>query len=118
MSYKLILTVHFYDIPDLQNYKVCIKSDPQLDQRVYNSPLASQVAAIGLDDNSSAEYKNRDIIVYSHSGFSHRIQYYFGCYDDLQHPLLFSRGDIGWHQRILKINKKKGSQLLTFRFQS
>jgi len=41
-----------------------------------------------------------DIIIYNHSGNSHRVKYYYGCYDPLQYPLLFSCGDIGWHEGI------------------
>lgn len=63
----------------MENYKICIKSDPQLDERVYNSPLASPIAAIWLDDDYLTKKKTCDLIVYSHSGFSHRVQYYFGC---------------------------------------
>jgi hypothetical protein len=40
---------------------------------------------------------SQNIIVYSHSGCSHRVQYYFGCYDPLEYPLLFPYGDIGRH---------------------
>lgn len=52
------------NISKLIDHKICINSDPKLDQRVYNSPLASQVAAIWLDDNSSIEYHGLDIIYY------------------------------------------------------
>ena len=36
---------------------------------------------------------------------SHRVQYYFGCYDPLQYPLLFPYGDTGWHQGIQRLNQ-------------
>ncbi|KAL5575312.1 hypothetical protein UlMin_017011 [Ulmus minor] len=96
------------DIPDLKNHKIHLRSDPGLDQRVYNIPSASQVAAILLDDDPSTEHKTRDIIVHSHFGFKHKVQYYFGCYDPLQYPLLFPHGDTGWHQGISRVNKKRG----------
>ena len=96
------------DIPNLQDHKIHIKSNLGLDQRVYNAPLASQVAAIWLEDDSSAEHTTRDIIVHSYHGFKHRVQYYFGCYDPLHYPLLFPFGESSWHQGILKITRKKG----------
>ena len=38
--------------------------------------------------------------MYTHSNSSHRIQHYFACYDSLQYPLLFPRGESGWHYGI------------------
>lgn len=49
----------------------------------------------------------REIIVRNHDGHSHRIQYYYGCYDPLQYLLLFPEGEPGWHRGI---SKKKGRQ--------
>ena len=49
----------------------------------------------------------REIVVNSHSGYSHKVEYYFGCYDSLQYPLMFPFGDTGWHQGIRKIDKHK-----------
>ncbi|GMN47617.1 hypothetical protein TIFTF001_016787 [Ficus carica] len=69
-----------------------------------NASSASQVAAIRVDDNVSAEHKICDITVSSHSGETHKINYYFGCCDPLQYPLVFPHGDTGWHQGIEKVN--------------
>ncbi|KAL5560737.1 hypothetical protein UlMin_036948 [Ulmus minor] len=96
---------HLKDIPNLKDHQIVIKSNPDLDQKIYNTPLASQVAAIWLDDNSTTEYTTRHIIVHSYIGFKHKVEYYFGCYDPLQYPLLFPFGEPGWHQGILKVNK-------------
>ena len=95
------------NIPTFKDLRIHIRSDAALDQHVYNTPLASQVAAIWVEDDSSRDYSSRDIIVYSHSGSSHRVQYYFGCYDPLQYPLLFPYGDTGWHQGIRRVEKGK-----------
>uniref|UniRef100_A0A803Q2P1 Uncharacterized protein n=1 Tax=Cannabis sativa TaxID=3483 RepID=A0A803Q2P1_CANSA len=70
-------------------------------------PSASQVAAIWVDDDPSAIVRTRDISVYCHSGDTHRVQYYFGCYDLLQYPLLFPHGDTGWHEGIQRVPKQK-----------
>ncbi|KAL0346417.1 UNVERIFIED_CONTAM: hypothetical protein Scaly_1657700 [Sesamum calycinum] len=67
--------------------------DVKLDQRVYNSPTADQVAAIWVEGNDDDIPFERDIIVHSHSGHRHRIKHYYGCYDPLQYPILFPRVD-------------------------
>lgn len=72
-----------------------------------NAPSASQVAAIWVNDNVSAEHKICDITVSSHSGETHKVNYYFGCYDPQQYPLLFPHGDTGWHQGIDKVNIRR-----------
>lgn len=101
------------NIDDLKTYKIHIRCDPGLDQRVYNTPSASQVAAIWIDDDPSADIRVRDISICYHSGVSHRIHYYFGCYDPLQYPLLFPYGEPGWHEGIEKIYKEKVHQCHT-----
>ncbi|KAG2713614.1 hypothetical protein I3760_04G185100 [Carya illinoinensis] len=94
------------DLPSLEYQKICIKSDPDLDQRVYNAPTSSEVTAIWIEDDTLEQVTPRDIFVYNHVGGSHIVQYYFGCYDPLQYPLLFPFGDIGWHQGIQRINRR------------
>ncbi|KAG6645201.1 hypothetical protein CIPAW_08G106200 [Carya illinoinensis] len=94
------------DLPSLECQKICIRSDPGLDQRVYNAPTSSEVAAIWVEDDTLDQITPRDIFVYNHVGGSHIVQYYYGCYDPLQYPLLFPFGDIGWHQGIQRINRR------------
>ncbi|XP_021716916.1 uncharacterized protein LOC110684794 [Chenopodium quinoa] len=36
------------------------------------------------------------------SNVSHRIYHHYGCYDPLQYPLLFPRGESGWNQGLKK----------------
>ncbi|KAG7943783.1 hypothetical protein I3843_15G061200 [Carya illinoinensis] len=97
------------DLPNLEHQKICIKSNPGLDQRVFNAPTSSEVAAIWVENDDSEHSTPRDIFVFNHIGGSHLVQYYFGCYDPLQYPLLFPFGDIGWHQGIQIINKRNAS---------
>ncbi|KAK9126007.1 hypothetical protein Scep_014853 [Stephania cephalantha] len=85
---------------DLEDHVVQLVSSVSLDQRVFNMPTTSQVAAIWIEDNTCGQPTKRDILVYSHSGSSHIINYYYGCYDPLQHPLLFPYGDVGLHNGI------------------
>ncbi|KAG7992318.1 hypothetical protein I3843_02G121700 [Carya illinoinensis] len=94
------------DLPNLEYQKICIKLDPGLDQRVFNAPTSLEVAAIWVENDDSEHLTPRDIFVFNHIGGSHLVQYYFGCYDPLQYPLLFPLGDIGWHQGIQRINKR------------
>ncbi|KAG7986452.1 hypothetical protein I3843_03G080700 [Carya illinoinensis] len=97
------------DLSNLEYQKICIKSNPGLDQRVFNAPTSSEVAAIWVENDDSEHSTPRDIFVFNHIGGSHLVQYYFGCYDPLQYPLLFPFGDIGWHQGIQRINKRSAS---------
>lgn len=72
-----------------------------------SAPSASQVAAIWCENEDRSDFKERDILVHTHDGHSQRIQYYYGCYDPLQYPLLFPLGEPGWHQGIKKVSGKQ-----------
>ncbi|GER43330.1 replication protein A 70 kDa DNA-binding subunit A [Striga asiatica] len=101
------------EITNFDDYKITLKTFPELDQRVYNKPQTSQVAALWLDVEDNQEPSERDIRIYNRSGIPHKIQYYFGCYDPLQYPLLFPFGELGWHQGIEKLRttvSKKAAQ--------
>ncbi|XP_042961368.1 uncharacterized protein LOC122296047 [Carya illinoinensis] len=93
------------NISSLENHTIRIRSDIDLDQRVYNAPSVSQVAAIWTETDNCTEQKGQDIIIFNQAGGSHIVQYYFGCYDPLQYPLLFPFGDSGWHQGIKKVER-------------
>ena len=90
------------DVADLENHKIVLNSNPSLDQRVYNLPTSSQVAAIWTESEGESLEKGPQIQVYSHSNTSHRIHHYFSCYDPLQYPLLFPHGKCGWRHGILR----------------
>ncbi|KAL0344192.1 UNVERIFIED_CONTAM: hypothetical protein Sangu_1306600 [Sesamum angustifolium] len=100
------------EIPELHDYKIILRADPGLDQRIYNVPTVDQVAAIWKDSDECEESQSRDIRVYPKSGRSKKIEYYYGCYDPLQYPLLFPRGEPGWHVGIKrkKLSERIGSQ--------
>ncbi|PKU86419.1 hypothetical protein MA16_Dca025242 [Dendrobium catenatum] len=85
----------------LENLQIHIRSDVRVDQRVYNAPTMSQVAAIWIEGKST-DFIERDIILTSHSGTYRKIKHYFGCYDPLQYPILFPNGEVGWHQKSSK----------------
>ncbi|XP_027171842.1 uncharacterized protein LOC113771461 [Coffea eugenioides] len=65
------------DVPDLEKHSVVLNCFPGLDQRIYNLPSASQVAAIWTEN------------------------------DDESYPLLFLRGESGWHHGIKRAYKRK-----------
>lgn len=67
---------------------------------MYNKPPVSQVAAIWVESEDNEEYGPRDIEVQMHSDQSKSTQYFYGCYDPLQYPLMFPFGELGWHQGI------------------
>ncbi|XP_027177834.1 uncharacterized protein LOC113776981 [Coffea eugenioides] len=102
------------EIPNLDNYYIVLKTLPGVDQRVYNRPTTSQVAALWVEGQQNGETSRRDIRVHTHSGTSKNIQYYYGCYDPLQYSILFPFGDLGWHQGIpkkeAKVNGRKGKK--------
>ncbi|CAG8527155.1 31192_t:CDS:1, partial [Racocetra persica] len=43
---------------NINNLYLLIKADQKLDQRIYNKPTASQVAAIWVEGNSPIQYTN------------------------------------------------------------
>nr|XP_027126011.1 uncharacterized protein LOC113742372 [Coffea arabica] len=99
------------EVHNLDTYRIVLRTHPGLDQRVFNKPTVSQVAALWVEGEENGETSRRDIRVYTHGGHSHNIQYYYGCYDPLQYPLLLPFGESGWHQGIKKqgknVHKKK-----------
>nr|GMD73126.1 uncharacterized protein LOC109173038 [Ipomoea batatas] len=90
------------DLVHSDEFSISLQSCPSLDQRIYNAPTTSQVAAVWIEDFEGSG-DNRNIRVYAHSGRAKNIQYYYGCYDPLQYPLLFPFGDAGWHEGIERV---------------
>ncbi|KAL6873446.1 hypothetical protein ACP4OV_013528 [Aristida adscensionis] len=91
-------------IPNLDEYRIELNTDIGLDQRVYNAPTASQVAAIWVEGNDPQSHFERGIMVYGKSGQRQYIKAYHGCYDPLSYPLFFPNGEIGWNLNIPKEN--------------
>ncbi|XP_019236509.1 PREDICTED: uncharacterized protein LOC109216777 [Nicotiana attenuata] len=91
------------NVPNLPNFYIALKCDASLDQRIYNLPTASEVAAIWVEENSNNVIRAPHIRIYTNSNRSQLVNYYYGCYDPLQYPLLFPYGQGGWHCGIKKI---------------
>ncbi|XP_022856844.1 uncharacterized protein LOC111377922 [Olea europaea var. sylvestris] len=75
------------------------------DTELFRAYKASQVAAVWIEDDDNANIRVRDITIYGHSDDSHKVHYYYGCYDPLQYPLIFPFGEPGWHEGIQRYKK-------------
>lgn len=106
-SYAQFFT-HLEDHTSLENFEICISANVLLDQRVYNKSTMDQVAAIWIDSNNPNMSFQRDIAIHEHSWNTHRVKHYYGCYDILQYPLVLPKGEVGWHQRIMKCRNPNG----------
>ncbi|KAL6586189.1 hypothetical protein OROMI_002833 [Orobanche minor] len=91
------------ELTNLQDYNIVLRADPCLDMRIYNLPTTHQVAAIWNKLTYIPAYHPHDIRVCTSAGKTHRVHYYYGCYDPLQYPLLFPYGESGWHKGIEKL---------------
>ena len=100
------------NVLNLDSYQIVQKSHSENDQRVWNQPTASQIVALWVEGQDSGERYKRYIQIYTKEGKDHLVQYYYGCYDPLQYPLLFPFGETTWHPGIKRIpthnpNKRK-----------
>lgn len=91
------------NIPQLCDFYIALKSDGDLDQTIYNLPTASEVAGIWVEQDAQNYILTPHILVYTTSNKSQLVNYYYGCYDPLQYPLLFSYGENGWYCSIKKL---------------
>ncbi|GAA0158473.1 hypothetical protein LIER_38660 [Lithospermum erythrorhizon] len=104
---------HASSLDNIKEYHIVIRLDPGLDQKTYNRPTFMEVAGIWIEDESGEtnNKKHWEIKVYTKSGRSRRVKYYYGCYDPLQYMLIFPNGEPGWHCNIpragCRINKNK-----------
>ncbi|GAA0165809.1 hypothetical protein LIER_40060 [Lithospermum erythrorhizon] len=109
---------HELSLDNIDQYHIMLRSDLGIDKRRYNKPTSTEVVGIWIEDEScEANSKLWDIRVYTKLGRSHRVQYYYGCYDPLQYVLIFPNGELGWHYNIPRVGfsvnkrKKKGSDI-------
>ncbi|KAL6570058.1 hypothetical protein OROMI_014572 [Orobanche minor] len=91
------------ELPNLRDYTIVLRADPCLDMRIYSMPTTHQVAAIWNELTDVPIDHPHDIRVCTSAGKTHRLHYYYGCYDPLQYPLLFPYGESGWHTGIEKL---------------
>ena len=68
-------------------------------QRRYNEPTHDEVAAVFIGEDGAPPV-NRDIVIYPRDRPPQRISYMSCNLDPMCYPLLFPRGDPGWHNAI------------------
>ncbi|KAG5600732.1 hypothetical protein H5410_032102 [Solanum commersonii] len=82
-------------VPNLSEFYIALNSSFNLDQRTHNLPTASEVGVIWIEDQLNDQILTPHIRIYTHSNRSQLVNYYYGCYDPLQYPLLFPYGQNG-----------------------
>jgi hypothetical protein len=85
-------------VPNLDEYRISINTDIKLDQRRYNAPTTSQVAAIWVEGSDPQNCFDRSVVVHGKGDRPLYIRAYYGCYDPLSYPLFFPRGETGWNR--------------------
>ncbi|XP_072150844.1 uncharacterized protein [Setaria viridis] len=90
-------------VDNLEDYHVELNLDQRLDQRTYNVPLTSEVAAVWIEGSERRGQFDNSIVLQGKDRSIHGIQSYHGCYDALSYPLFFPRGELGWHNCIPKV---------------
>ncbi|KAL5180814.1 hypothetical protein HKD37_01G001872 [Glycine soja] len=87
--------LHSATVPDL---KMKLISQRQTDGRLYNLPTTTEVSALIVGDEHSAD--KRDIIIEKQSGLLKRIHELHPAYLPLQYPLLYPKGEDGYRLNI------------------
>jgi hypothetical protein len=87
---------------NLEDYRTELNTDQKLDQRRYNLPISSEVAAIWVEGSDLANRFKRSITLYGNNNERYNIQPTQGCYDPLSYPLFFPKGELGWHLNLPK----------------
>lgn len=87
-------------VDDLQDYRIALNLDNKLDQRTYNVPITSEVAAVWVEGNENQCGFDRSIVLFGNNNTKYTIKAYHGCYDPLSYPLFFPSGELGWHTDI------------------
>jgi hypothetical protein len=85
-------------VPNLDEYRISLNTDIKLDQRRYNAPTTSQVAAIWVEGSDPQNCFDRSVVVHGKGDRPLYIRAYYGCYDPLSYPLFFPRGETGWNR--------------------
>ncbi|GFU56507.1 helitron_like_N domain-containing protein [Trichonephila clavipes] len=89
------------------DYAVVIRADKRpvgQHERQFNAPTIDEGAIVIVGE----EFESRDIILHRRSGDIQRVSETHRSYDGLQYPILFWRGDDGYHFNIKMINPRTG----------
>ncbi|AQK76511.1 hypothetical protein ZEAMMB73_Zm00001d018583 [Zea mays] len=90
-------------VENLDDYRIALNLDQTLNQKTYNTPLTSEVAAVWIEGSEGRGQFSKSVMLHGKDSSSHCIRSYHGCYDALSYPLFFPRGELGWHANIPKI---------------
>ena len=86
------------------NYKVVINANMRptgSHARVYNEPTTNDVACVLIGEKG----EKRDIVLQTRSNELQRVSETHISYDALQYPLIFCRGEDGFHIKVSQVNK-------------
>jgi hypothetical protein len=90
-------------VEKLDDYRITLNLDYMLNQKTYNTPLTSEVAAVWIEGSEQRGQFSKSFMLHGKDNSSHDIRSYHGCYDALSYPLFFPIGELGWHANIRKI---------------
>ena len=91
------------------DYAVVIRADKRpygQHERQFNAPTIDEVAIVIAGE----QFASRDIILYRRSGGVQRVSETHRSYDGLQYPILFCRGEDGYHFNIKMRNPQTGRE--------
>ncbi|ONM39160.1 hypothetical protein ZEAMMB73_Zm00001d043823 [Zea mays] len=91
-------------VDNIKDYHIALNLDQTLNQKLYNSPITSEVAAIWIEGSERRGQFSNSVMLHGKDRSSHDIHSYHGCYDALPYPLFFPKGELGWHANIPKSN--------------
>ncbi|WVZ95702.1 hypothetical protein U9M48_041434 [Paspalum notatum var. saurae] len=89
-------------VENLDDYHIELNLDQKLDQKTYNTPVTSEVAAVWVEGSERRGQFSKSVMLHGKDRSSHGIRSYHGCYDALSYPLFFPKGELGWHANIPK----------------
>ncbi|PWZ57558.1 ATP-dependent DNA helicase PIF1 [Zea mays] len=95
-------------VENLDDYRITLNLDQTLNQKTYNTPLTSEVAAVWIEGSERRGQFSKSVMLHGKDRSSHGIRSYHGCYDALSYPLFFPRGELGWHTNIPKVGVSMG----------
>uniref|UniRef100_A0A804NTL9 Helitron helicase-like domain-containing protein n=1 Tax=Zea mays TaxID=4577 RepID=A0A804NTL9_MAIZE len=90
-------------VENLDDYYIALNLDQTLNQKTYNAPLTSEVAAVWIEGSERRGRFSKSVMLHGKDRSNHGIRSYHGCYDALSYPLFFPKGELGWHANIPKV---------------
>ena len=91
-------------VDNIEDYHIALNLDQTLNQKLYNAPITSEVAAVWIEGSERRGQFSNSVMLHGKDRSSHGIRSYHGCYDALSYPLFFPKGELGWHANIPKSN--------------